>query len=137
MIKGLKSLHQLKDEAVLEAWLFSILHNAWRDHFRRQHPQADVEELMALPATTGTPEELHAESELIGRVRRAVATLPLGQRLVVSLVDLEELSYAEAATALDIPVGTVMSRLCRARQALRVLLHDAPATVHVLKRNSP
>jgi RNA polymerase sigma-70 factor (ECF subfamily) len=75
---------------------------------------------------------VHAESELIGRVRRAVATLPMGQRQVVSLVDLEELSYTEAAEALAIPIGTVMSRLCRARQALRVLLQDTPASVHVL-----
>lgn len=131
VIKGLRSLHQLKDEAVLEAWLFSILGNCWRDHFRRQHPRADFEEVMELPAAGGTPEELHAEGELVRRVRRAVATLPMGQRLVVTLVDLEELSYAETAEALGIPVGTVMSRLCRARQALRALLQEAPPSVHL------
>lgn len=132
LIKGLKSVHQLKDESVLEAWLFSILHNCWRDHFRRQHPCIDIEQAMELPAPDKTPEEVHVESELIGRVRRAVATLPMGQRQVVSLVDLEELSYNEAAEALAIPIGTVMSRLCRARQALRVLLQDTPASVHIL-----
>lgn len=132
IIKGLKSVHQLKDGMVLEAWLFSILHNCWRDHFRRQHPRADIDELMELPAAGGSPEDLHAESELVQRVRRAVSALPLGQRQVITLVDLEELSYTAAANALDIPIGTVMSRLCRARQALRELLHEAPATLHVL-----
>jgi RNA polymerase sigma-70 factor (ECF subfamily) len=132
VIKGLKSVHQLKDESVLEAWLYSILNNCWRDHFRRAHPQADLDEIMELPADSPTPEQQHADSELVGRVRRAVAALPLGQRQVVLLVDLEELSYGAAAQALGIPVGTVMSRLSRARAALRELLHEAPAVLHVL-----
>jgi len=69
-----------------------------------------------------SPEEKRASAELVGRVRRAVAALPLGQRQVVTLVDLEECSYSEAAEILAIPVGTVMSRLCRARQALKAVL---------------
>ena len=52
-------------------------------------------------------------------MRRAVAQLPLGQRQVVTLVDLEGCGYAEVGEILEIPIGTVMSRLCRARQALR------------------
>jgi RNA polymerase sigma-70 factor (ECF subfamily) len=136
VIKGLKSVHQLKDESVLEAWLFSILHNCWRDHFRRQHPQVDIEEIMELPADGPTPEQHHADSELVRRVRRAVAALPLGQRQVITLIDLEELSYSAAAQALEIPIGTVMSRLSRARLALRELLHEAPASLHVLTPKS-
>lgn len=133
LIKGLKSVHQLKDEAVLEAWLFSILNNCWRDHFRRLHPQVDIEAIMELPAEGPTPEQQYAESDVVGRVRRAVATLPQGQRQVVTLVDLEEMSYGAAAQALGIPVGTVMSRLSRARIALRILLHETPTAIHVLK----
>ena len=132
MIKGLKSVHQLKDEALLEAWLFSILNNCWRDHFRRRHPQVDIEEIMELPTDDPTPEQHHAENELVNRVRRAVAALPLGQRQVVTLVDLEEMSYGAAAQVLSIPVGTVMSRLSRGRVTLRDLLHEAPASVHLL-----
>ena len=132
VIKGLKSVHQLKDEAVLEAWLFSILHNCWRDHFRRIHPRAEIDEIMELPADTLTPEQQHFSSELVGRVRRAVAALPLGQRQVITLVDLEEMSYSAAAQALGIPVGTVMSRLSRARGALRNLLYEPAASLHLL-----
>ena len=128
LAKSLKSAHQLKDETVLEAWLMSVLHNCLKDHFRRLHPHADIEEMMELPASDPTPEQHQAETELIGRVRRAVASLPLGQRQVVTLVDLEELSYNETAQALNIPIGTVMSRLSRARLALRTLLHDTQDT---------
>ena len=136
LIKGLKSVHQLKDELHLQAWLFSILNNCWRDHFRRLHPQVDIDEFLELPADTPSPEQIHAEKELVGRVRQAVASLPLGQRQVVTLVDLEEMSYSAAAQALDIPVGTVMSRLSRARITLRDLLREMPASVHILTPKS-
>ena len=132
VIKGLKAAHQLKDETLLEAWLFSILNNCWRDHFRRQQPQVDIEEIMELPAIGPTPEQLHHDNELVRRVRSAVAALPLGQRQVVTLVDLEEMSYGAAAQALNIPIGTVMSRLSRARFALKDLLHEPSANVHLL-----
>ena len=132
MIKGLKSMQQLKDAALLDAWLFSILNNCWCDHFRRQQPQVDIDEIMELPADSPTPEQQHSENELVSRVRRAVAALPLGQRQVVTLVDLEAMSYGAAAQALNIPVGTVMSRLSRARTALRDQLHEVPASLHVL-----
>ena len=136
MSKGLKFASQLKDVTTLEAWLCSILNNCLRDHFRRLHPHADIEELMELPAPDPSPEQYHAESELVGRVRRAVAGLPLGQRQVVTLVDLEEMSYSAAAQALDIPMGTVMSRLNRARIALRELLQESSASLHVFPSKS-
>ena len=58
-------------------------------------------------------------------MRAAVQRLPLGQRQVLTLVDLEEFGYAEVAGILDIPVGTVMSRLSRARASLKILLDPA------------
>lgn len=87
---------------------------------------------MELPAQDLNPEEVHAESQMVGRVRRAVAALPIGQRQVVTLVDLEQMAYGETAEALGIPVGTVMSRLSRARQSLRELLHETPVPLRVL-----
>lgn len=69
-----------------------------------------------------TPEETHARLQTVGRVRAAIAQLPVGQRQVVTLVDLEECTYNEVSEILSIPIGTVMSRLCRARQALKTAL---------------
>ena len=61
---------------------------------------------------------------LAGRGRVAIARLPVSQREVLALVDLAQCSYAQAARILAVPIGTVMSRLCRGRAALRGLLHD-------------
>jgi len=125
LLKSLARVEQLRDEQALESWLFSILNNVWRDHLRTRREFVDIETLdeLVLPDEEG-PEQRFSRRQTVRRVRRAIAALPLGQRQVVTLVDIEECSYAEVARALDVPVGTVMSRLSRARQALRV--HLAP-----------
>ena len=118
--KGLRACAQLRDPARLRAWLLQILANCLRDHLREARDFVDIEAIEESMAADGaTPEESRVDAELVARVRLAVAGLPLAQRQVVTLVDLEELSYTEAAEALGIPIGTVMSRLCRARRALR------------------
>lgn len=125
LIKALKNASQLRDPALFNSWLFSILANCWRDHFRQHKEMDDIEELEDYRyAHENTPENSHSQSQIISRVRSAVALLPLGQRQVLTLVDLEELSYIEVASILDIPIGTVMSRLCRARVAMKALLKE-------------
>ena len=124
--KGLRSCGQLRDEARLRAWLLQILANCLRDHVRERRDFVDIDDVAeSVLASGATPEEASASAQLAGRVRAAVAGLPLGQRQVVTLVDLEAFSYAEVAEILAIPIGTVMSRLCRAREALRGLLEAA------------
>jgi len=125
LIKALKNAEQLRDPNLLNSWLFSILANCWRDHFRRHKEMDDIEELEDYRyAHEDTPEASHFQTQIISRVRSAVARLPLGQRQVLTLVDLEELSYIEVASILEIPIGTVMSRLCRARQTMKTLLQE-------------
>jgi len=125
LIKALKNNDQLRDAALLNSWLFSILANCLRDHYRQYREMEDIEELEDYRyAHENTPENAHSQTQIISRVRDAVAKLPLGQRQVLTLVDLEELSYIEVAAILDIPIGTVMSRLCRARQAMKTLLAE-------------
>jgi len=125
LIKALNNAHQLRDPTLLHNWLFSILANCLRDHYRQHKEMDDIEELEDYHyAHENTPENAHAKAQVIERVRAAVDRLPLGQRQVLTLVDLEELSYIEVATILEIPIGTVMSRLCRARLAMKALLAE-------------
>jgi RNA polymerase sigma-70 factor (ECF subfamily) len=120
LIKALARSEQLRDAQALDGWLFSILNNCWRDYLRVRREFTDVDDLDdAIVDESPTPEQRYASRQTIQRVRLAIAALPLGQRQAVTLVDIEECSYAEVAAILGVPVGTVMSRLARARQALR------------------
>lgn len=117
---------QLRDEAALKGWLVSIMNHCWMDHLRRRRDFDDVEDWQdELESGAESPEACCDRDRVIACVRAAVARLPLGQRQVLTLVDLEEFGYAEVAQILAIPVGTVMSRLSRARASLKNLLEPA------------
>jgi RNA polymerase sigma-70 factor (ECF subfamily) len=120
---------QLRDAQALKPWAVRIMHHCWLDQLRSRRAFDDIDALEdTLEAATDTPEQCCDRGQLIACVRAAVARLPLPQRQVLSLVDLEELGYAEVAAILEVPVGTVMSRLSRARAALkRTLLEGMPA----------
>ena len=121
-----KQRGQLREEAAMRSWLVSIMNRCWLDHLRRRRDFEDVDDLGdVLESSADTPEQQCDREKVIACVRAAVARLPLGQRQVLTLVDLEEFGYAEVAGILDIPVGTVMSRLSRARAALKSLLNQA------------
>jgi len=123
MAKALKNSNQLRDPKTLKAWLYRILSNCWRDHFRRSRDTVDIDEVVLVEHDT--PDRQHDRQQVIQRVRAAIALLPVGQRQVITLVDLEGCSYIEVAQILDIPIGTVMSRLSRARKALKERLLEA------------
>jgi RNA polymerase sigma-70 factor (ECF subfamily) len=132
-----KQRAQLRDEGALKGWMVSIMNRCWLDHLRGRRDFEDIDGLgEVLEAATDTPEQQCDRDKVIACVRAAVARLPLGQRQVLTLVDLEEFGYAEVAGILGIPVGTVMSRLSRARAALKDLLNQAMArqTAPALRR---
>ena len=112
----------------LRAWLFSIMHNVRIDQMRRQAPpEASLEEdAIDLPVRATQSDQIE-----VSDLEAALAALPDEQRAVVLLVALEDMRYADVAATLDIPVGTVMSRLARGRERLRQILdhdhHDHPA----------
>jgi len=120
LAKALRKASQLRDPGAGDAWLYSILSNCYHDHFRRQRATEEVDENTIIHDST--PEKESSEQEIVLKVRAAIAKLAEGQRQVVTLVDIQGLSYMEVAQILDVPIGTVMSRLCRARYALKDLL---------------
>lgn len=131
LAKALDKAHQLRELERLDAWLVRVMSNTWKDHLRARREMQDIDEIVL--ASPDNPAERYREQELLARVRGAVAQLPQGQRQVLTLVDLQGMAYAEVAEVLQIPVGTVMSRLNRARGALaerlrtyRVALVDTP-----------
>lgn len=128
---AIKRHHQLRDPAKLYAWLYSILNNCWRRSLQRARPHDEINDDM--PAGDSGPVGAAETQETVSRVREAIASLPVKERQVIVLVDLEELPYGDAAIALDIPIGTVMSRLHRARRHLLEKLDAATAyeKVHV------
>jgi len=122
LCKALNNQKQLKDIGAAEAWLFRILSNCLKDHHRAKREFLSAEELVLVDDRT--PEKESEEQQLVYEVRQAVLSLPLAQCQVITLVDLEGFTYATVAKTLEIPVGTVMSRLCRGRRALRDLLTE-------------
>lgn len=112
-------------EAGMARWLFTIAHNHWRDDRRSSRvraPHVDYETLSDMTGEDGTQtQERRSQAE---RIQAAVASLQPDQRDVVALVLVEGFAYREAAEILDVPIGTVMSRLARARAALSTLLAD-------------
>jgi RNA polymerase sigma-70 factor (ECF subfamily) len=126
-LKALKGFESFEQGTNLRAWMYRILRNTFltsRTGLRaRMTVPLDVEEDSAvLPVTSDTP-----ESVLLARADRqvvqdALERLPLPFREVILLCDMEEMSYQEIAEMLGIPIGTVMSRLSRARKSMRELL---------------
>jgi RNA polymerase sigma-70 factor (ECF subfamily) len=123
LFKALRNQKQLRDMAAADAWLFRILANCLTDFRRARREVLLGDDLVRVENVT--PETQTQEQQLVDKVRLAVSKLPLAQCQVVTLVDLEGFTYASVAETLDIPVGTVMSRLCRGRGALRESLLDA------------
>lgn len=110
----------------LRAWLFTLMHNLYVSQLRHAGRQGelarpvDVAELGADPAAPTAPVDTAID------LQRSLLRLPEEQRIVLLLVTLEDLSYAEVARIVDVPVGTVMSRLSRARARLQELMEAGP-----------
>jgi RNA polymerase sigma-70 factor (ECF subfamily) len=102
-----------------EAWMFRIVRNAWYDRLRRQRTrgqESDITERDDIAALDA--EKLPERRLLLRRVMAAIDALPEDQRDLMLLVCVEDVSYREAAEILDLPMGTVMSRLARARRKI-------------------
>jgi RNA polymerase sigma-70 factor (ECF subfamily) len=130
--RALTKRHLWRDGSDLRAWMFTIMHNVFVNQRRSRRPDMMValeDGAHEVAAHAGTVDMLQ-----VGEIDDAIRRLPAEQREVLLLVALEQLSYEETAQALGIPIGTVMSRLHRARERVRMLLDGGAAgTLKVVK----
>ena len=117
-------LHLYRRGTDLRAWLFTVMHNVHVNRIRATRSTDPLGDEMPELAQRAT----QADALLVRDLDRAIARLPADQRAVLLLVTLEEMSYEEVARTLGIPIGTVMSRLSRAREKLRLLMLGQPAS---------
>jgi RNA polymerase sigma-70 factor, ECF subfamily len=137
LLRFFTKLHRFRSELPVKPWLLSIVRNRALDIVRRRKvrrsepiEQEEGGEYRAeLIDRSASPEENMAQRQLSERLWQALGELAAHQREILVLRDYQDLSYAEIAEVLEVPIGTVMSRLHRARASLRELLErPAPAS---------
>ena len=126
-VKAIRFADRFERGTNLKAWLYTILHNTWRNRRRdasRDTVDVDSERVEAAaaqpggPAAFDTPERILLRDTLDADLQAALDALPDAFREAVWLRDVEEFSYAEIAAMLEVPIGTVMSRISRGRRLL-------------------
>ncbi len=124
--RALSRLHLWQAGTRLDSWMYRIMQNLWFDELRAGRRREVATEPKTLDAMAGGDAESEAAMRLdLATVRRRMARLPPDQRAVLLLISVEGLSYKDAAAVLEVPIGTVMSRLARARLALARALEPA------------
>lgn len=134
LVKAIAAAHTYKPGRNLRAWLFSILHNTFvsqkRQYARRARASRFIEKALK-DAQVPANQEKHIEAE---NTLSMLSYLTPDQQSVLVLIAVEGMSYAEAAEALDIPIGTLMSRLARGRERLRRLVNgEKPSQLKSVK----
>lgn len=133
LVKALRFSNRFERGTNLRAWLSTILHNSWRNRLRdagRETVEVDSERVEQAAARSdqspsgASPEQILLRSALDAELREALDALPDIFRQAVWMRDVEEFSYAEIARILDVPIGTVMSRISRGRRQLLQALKD-------------
>ena len=139
-LKALRNFGSFQPGTDFRAWIFRILRNTFLSSRSTLERRMTVElkneeELPLSRAQCISPESLFIESYNIAAIRSAIEQLPLRSREVILLCDVEDLAYKEIAEILEIPIGTVMSRLARARKAVREALR--PAEIDLCRQSAP
>ncbi len=123
--RALNRAAQLRDQTRMDAWVYGIMRNLWVDEMRARRVRRH-DDIATAPDLAGEDGVAVVEGRITLRaVRRALGEMSAERRAVLILVCVDGLSYQQTATALAIPVGTVMSRLSRARLELHAKLHPS------------
>ena len=117
-------LHLYRRGTDLRAWLFTVMHNVHVNKVRATRATDPLEDEMPELAQRAS----QGDALMVRDLDRSISRLPAEQRSVLLLVTLEDMSYDEVARTLGIPIGTVMSRLSRAREKLRAMMLGVPAS---------
>ncbi len=123
VLRVLKARKTPRDEAAYRAWLFTIVRNLWRDHLRSTRRLQLIQPLEMVQEDM-LPASFEASVVNVVAVRQAFENLSDEHRDILALVDIGGFSYEEAAKMLNIPKGTVMSRISRGRTAMATLLSE-------------
>lgn len=125
-LEAVRSYRSFKGDSELSTWLYGIAMNLVRNHLsrapHRRYEFTSDDELSDVAIDAPSPAQAHEQSQHMRHLQSALDELPAAMREVLLLVGVDELSYEEAAALLTVPVGTVRSRLSRARSSLRAKL---------------
>ena len=124
--RALACLEQWQHGTRLDSWLYRIAQNLWIDQRRRARMCGTTESADSMLLTGDDGREITERQLMVRDAIRALSSLPEEQQAVLALVSIEGLSYDEAAKFLDVPIGTVMSRLARARRAIAAIVLGIP-----------
>ena len=126
--RALRGFSSFQQGTNFRAWIFRILRNAFFTSRtgldKGPHSSVEEEGEELLPPMQGTPETHLLNTDMQDRIRHALERLPASHREVILLCDVEEMKYQEIAELMGLPIGTVMSRISRARKILRGLLAE-------------
>ena len=131
--RALSRAEQWQPGTRLDSWMYRIAQNIWFDQGRSAKVRGELTDLDSIGELTGTDGRTVTENRLtLASVFESMERLPRDQQVLVALVCVEGLSYKEAAENLDLPIGTVMSRLARARQAIAAAVDGQPDSKKVV-----
>ena len=123
--RAIRNADKFQQGTRMDSWLFRMVQNLWVDSKRRERTRGDqIDPEMAALSDEGLAARRPEDRMMLARVRQAVGKLPDEQRSVLALVAIDGMTYREAADVLELPIGTVMSRLSRARTHLSRILEE-------------
>lgn len=123
--RALARIDQWVPGTSLESWMFRITQNLWKDELKAKKARGQVLDFETMRELIGPDGRRETEGRLtLSAVTKSIAQLPEDQRVVIALVCIDGLSYKQVSEILEIPIGTVMSRLSRARKALYAAIYE-------------